>query len=96
MSIKRIHLRKALRLLYLPDSGRRALLRADIRNDLKKAQETEDDSGGDFHGPFWADAKRHVQGEINLFEKVKARIEANNRRERLYPRLAKGFLDWWN
>jgi hypothetical protein len=95
MSIEKIHLRKLLQLFYLPDNRRRSLLRADIRIDLNKALgETTD--GGDFHGPFWADAKSHVAREVDLRIKIKERIESNKGRARLYPLLADGFLSWWN
>lgn len=95
MSIEKIHLRKLLQLFYLPDNRRRSLLRADIRIDLNKALgETTD--GGDFHGPFWADAKSHVAGEEDLRSKIKERIESNKGRTRLYPLLSDGFLRWWN
>ena len=56
---------------------------------------TPRDGGGDFHGPFWADAKKHARGEGDLTEMTNARIAENGRRERLYIALLQGFLDWW-
>lgn len=95
MSIEKIHLRKLLQLFYLPDNKRRSLLRADIRLDLnKEIGETAD--GGDFYGPFWADAKNHVAGGPDLRDQIKERIKANKGRQRLYPLLGDGFLGWWN
>ena len=95
MSIEKIHLRKLLQLFYLPDNRRRSLLRADIRIDLNKALR-EPTEGGDFHVPFWTDAKSHVAGGENLRTKIKERIESNKGRARLYPLLADGFLRWWD
>jgi len=98
MSIEKIQLRKLLRLFYATDPKRRSILRADIYGDIKKeADEDEDeDGGGDFHVPFWADAKRHVDGAVDLLSQTKMRIEKNERRRNLYPQLAAGFLKWWN
>jgi hypothetical protein len=95
MSIEKIHLRKLLQLIYLPDNKRTSLLRADIRSDLKKAA-GEDSKGGDFHGPFWTDAKNHVAGIEDLRSKIKLRVESNIGRKRLYRLLGDGFLRWWN
>jgi hypothetical protein len=95
MSIEKIHLRKLLQLFYLPANKRKSLLRADIRNDLNKAL-GESTDGGDFHGPFWADAKSHVAGQEDLRTAVKNRIASNKSRTRLYPLLAGGFLNWWD
>jgi hypothetical protein len=95
MSIEKILLRKLLRLIYLPDNKRTSLLRADIRSDLKKtAGETSE--GGDFHGPFWTDAKNHVAGIGDLRSKIKQRVDRNKGRKRLYDLLGNGFLQWWD
>jgi hypothetical protein len=93
LSLEAIHLRKLLKILYLAPGPRRTALRDDIRSDLRAAD--GDREGGDFHIPFWADAKEHVAGRADLRELVKARIERNKRRERLYLLLARGFLVWW-
>jgi hypothetical protein len=95
MAINRIPLRKLLRIMFLPHNQRRSALRADIREELSR-ERGEAGAGGDFYAPFWADAKAHVFGSRDLRESVAERIEANSRRENLYPRLRDGFLLWWN
>lgn len=71
------------------------MLRTDIRNGIAKSNRSVS-KGGDFHCPFWADAKSHVAGEIDLGLATTARIEANLTRRRLYPLLMDGFLTWWD
>jgi hypothetical protein len=95
MSIEKIHLRKLLRLFYADRRERRRLLVSDIRNALNKEQDAEN-NGGDFHGPFWADAKDHVAGTSDLREQSKIRIASNKARSRLYPQLTETFLSLWN
>ena len=95
MALERIHLRKLLKILFLELNLRRSEVRADIRDEIAKAAGQEA-SGGDFYGPFWADAKQHVFGTAELTDLVQARIDANDRRSNLYPRLQDGFLIWWN
>jgi hypothetical protein len=95
MSIEKIHLRKLLRLFYASVSKRRAILRADIYSEQRKEDGEDDEGGGDFHGPFWADAKRHVEGRADLPTQTKMRIAKNARRRHLYPLLTQGFLAWW-
>ena len=95
MSLDKIHLRKLLKILYLPDGKRRSELRADIRNEIGKP-DRDGDGGGDFHVPFWAAAKQHVAGAVDLRTEVKTLVKINKRRSRLYPALADGFLRWWN
>lgn len=95
MSLENIHLRKLLKILYLPPNQRTSALRSDIRDELAK-EEGLASGGGDFYGPFWRDAKDHVIGITDLHEAVEARIESNPRRENLYPQLRDGFLLWWN
>lgn len=70
-------------------------VRADVRSHINK-EEGFESSGGDFHVPFWRDAKDHLQGTSDLTEQTHARIGSNSRRSRLYPELAKKFLEWWN
>ena len=95
MSVRMIHLRKLLKLMYLAPNRRVSALRADIRDDI--ARESGDPgSGGDFYGPFWSDAKAHVFGSAYLPEMVQVRIAANSGRANLYPQLRDGFLLWWN
>ena len=95
MALDKIHLRKLLKILYLPVNQRRSELRKDIREELNRAAGLES-GGGDFYGPFWADAKRHVFGALDLIDAVDDRIAVNGRRDNLYPRLRDGFLLWWN
>jgi len=93
MSVDKIHLRKLLQLFEAEPRQRRSLLRADIRSDLRKSAGGK---GGDFHVPFWADAKDHVAGVGDLIEKTKSRVETNATRKRLYPLLADGLLSLWS
>lgn len=95
MSLDRIHLRKLLKILFLPPNLRRSELRKDIREEINR-EAGEDTGGGDFYAPFWADAKAHVFGTLDLYDAVDARIAVNGRRDNLYPRLREGFLLWWN
>jgi hypothetical protein len=95
MSLEIIHLRKLLKLLYLTPSRQVSELRADIRQDIAKEHGSVG-GGGDFHGPFWSDARDHVFHRKDLHDSVRERIASNPGRERLYPRLRDGFLQWWN
>lgn len=83
-------------MMYAPENVRTRILRQDIRSDIKKLIGDDDDGGGDFHVPFWSDAKRHVLGEKDLLTSVTERVAVNKGRKRLYEELAKGFLIWWN
>lgn len=100
MSLERIGLGKLLILIQASAAQRTSLLRTDIRNDIRNdAQRAAGEaraSGGDFYVPFWADAKRHVAGELDLGEAAEARVARNDRRARLYPELCEGFLLWWD
>ena len=95
MSIETISLRKLMQLMLAPERLRTSLLRANITDQIRKEANGPVDGGGDFHSPFWADAKTYVRGEIDLREASAARIEANQGRGRLYPELTEGFLAWW-
>lgn len=95
MSFHLIGLGKLLNAMYATDPQRTTLLRTDIRNGIKKASGSSTDKGGDFYGPFWADAKRDVAGELDLRVVTPQRAEGNKTRERLYPMLCDGFLLWW-
>jgi hypothetical protein len=96
MSFDSIGLGKLLNALYASKSQRIALLRTDIRNDIKRAKASSGKKkGGDFYVPFWADAKRHVAGKLDLRAVTPERTTKNKTRERLYPLLSKGFLLWW-
>ncbi|MGE6742404.1 hypothetical protein ACQKGC_19210 [Allorhizobium pseudoryzae] len=94
MSIDRIHLRKLLKIMFLADGPRRSALRTDIREELAR-EAGNDDGGGDFYAPFWSDARAHVFGMDDLHSMVQTRVQANDRRRNLYPRLRDGFLRWW-
>lgn len=95
MSIRSIHLRKLLKILYLPQNRRISALRADIREDLARERDGPG-AGGDFYGPFWRDAKDHVFGYSDLRDTTRTRIDSNDRRANLYPQLRDGFLLWWD
>jgi hypothetical protein len=81
--------------LFLDPRKQQAAIRKDIWEDRIKAA-GEESSGGDFYGPFWADAKRHVFAEADLRTMVDQRVARNPNRRNLYPRLRDGFLLWWN
>lgn len=95
MSIETLHLRKLLQLLYVNPARQISLLRAEIRADLAK-EEGRPIAGGDFYGPFWSDVNDHVFGRRDIRDAVEDRVESNDRRARLYPALAEGFLKWWD
>lgn len=95
MSLQTIHLRKLLKLFYLDRSRQTSELRADIRSEIARDAGGSGE-GGDFHGPFWSDAKDHVFHRSDLRDTVRMRIESNPSRGRLYPRLQDGFLQWWD
>lgn len=95
MAFDRIHLRKLLKILFSDPNARRAALRSDIREEIAR-DAGQDEGGGDFYAPFWADAKSHVFGTADLHAMVDDRVEANGRRANLYPQLRTGFLTWWN
>jgi len=95
MSMEKIHLRKLLQLIYAPTNLRRTLLREEIRREIAK-RDRKSSSGGDFHAPFWSDAKDHIRGKTDLLSATSERISRNRRKQRLYPELARGFLQWWN
>lgn len=95
MSFEIVGLGKLLNALYADRADCIAILRQDIRDEIKKDAGGPSGDGGDFYIPFWSDAKRHVSNEHDLRTATAARIEKNKSRSRLYPRLAKGFLLWW-
>jgi hypothetical protein len=95
MALEQIHLRKLLKILFLDTKERRSAIRKDIWED-KAREGGRDSSGGDFYGPFWADAKNHAFGHSDLHDTVEQRISSNAKRANLYPRLRDGFLTWWN
>jgi hypothetical protein len=94
MALDQTSLRKLLKLMFLPVRERRSELRKNIREEMSRLTGI-DVGGGDFYGPFWADAKAHVFGALDLHDAVDARIAVNGRRVNLYGRLRDGFLLWW-
>ena len=95
MSIRNIHLRKLLRAFNETESRKKTLLRSDVRSEVNKRM-GKISSGGDFHGPFWSDAKNHAAGKIDLSVATLERIAKHAARGRLYPELTAGFLEWWH
>lgn len=95
MSLQSIGLSKLLNMMYADRSQRRSMLREDIRSVMKKEAGEGSGGGGDFYLPFWSDVKSHVAGTADLRVATAERIEANSRRQRLYPELRDGFLMWW-
>lgn len=94
MSFQKIHLRKLLTAFGLPEKKLVALLRGDIRQHIAN-EKGEARRGGDFHVPFWSDAKDFVLKGTDLKSKTESRVNSNKRRGRLYPSLQQGFMDWW-
>ncbi|MEM6832062.1 MAG: hypothetical protein AAF562_00435 [Pseudomonadota bacterium] len=93
MSFRKIHLRKLLAAFGATEQRLVSMLRADIRAEIDK--ESGQGGGGDFHTPFWSDAKSYVLNGTDFDLSTKARVAANGRRKRLYPLLYNGFMDWW-
>lgn len=96
MSFDKIHLRKLLKAFGSADGKLISLLREDIRQEIKKDKEEGIVAGGDFHSPFWSDAKNFVTEGADLKQLTNDRIAANPMRKRLYPKLYNGFMLWWN
>jgi len=90
---KSLNLYKLLKLFGLKERQLTSALRRELYAERKKL-DSGSDGGGDFHVPFWADAKGHVIGRVDLLEQTQARVDACEQRKRLYPQLASGFLDW--
>jgi hypothetical protein len=95
MSFELIHLRKIIMLCYCPENRQVSEARADIRSELAR-ERGEAGGGGDFHTPFWRDARDHTLGVQDILASTRVRIAANPARARLYPLLAQGFLRWWD
>lgn len=95
MSFELIGLGKLLNAMYATKAQRISMMRSDIRGEIKKEKKLGIDKGGDFYGPFWADAKSHVSGDLDLRVVTIDRIAKNKGRRRLYEMLRDGFLLWW-
>jgi len=93
MSILNVQLRKILQLFYANERLRRRLLLKDIRSDARKESGGKRSKGGDFHVPFWADAKAHVTGTADLTRQTGIRMAANPGRARLYRLLRDASLN---
>jgi hypothetical protein len=93
MTSKKINLHKLLKLFGLQDRQLTSALRRELYGERKRL-ESGPGEGGDFHVPFWSDAKSHVIGKVDLISQTQVRVETSEQRKRLYPRLANGFLDW--
>lgn len=76
MPLQNIHLRKLLKIGFSEARQRQSALRADIREENARQTRTAG-GGGDFYAPFWADAKRHALGTMDLRQAVRERIAAN-------------------
>ncbi|MGH1467211.1 MAG: hypothetical protein ACRBBQ_17825 [Cognatishimia sp.] len=94
MSFRKIHLRKLLAAFGSPEAKQISMLRADIRAEIAK-ESGKNGGGGDFHVPFWSDAKSYVLEGIDFEARTQTRVASNDRRKRLYPDLHAGFMDWW-
>jgi hypothetical protein len=81
--------------MYASKAQRISMMRSDIRTEIEKGKGSSFGKGGDFYGPFWADAKDHVSGNLDLRLATVERIASNERRKRLYAMLRDGFLLWW-
>ncbi|WP_299870099.1 hypothetical protein [uncultured Roseobacter sp.] len=95
MSFRRIHLRKLLVAFGSPEAKQVSMLRSDIRSEIAK-ENGQSNGGGDFHVPFWSDAKSYVLNGTDLASRTETRVASNKQRKRLYPSLHDGFMDWWN
>jgi hypothetical protein len=95
MSLEKIHLRKLLQIFVADARKQRSLLLEDIRKERAKEAQDNDD-GGDFYSPFWADVKDHAAHRSNIIEQTEIRIGKNKNRGRLYPQLRDSFIEMWN
>ena len=89
-----INLNTLLSWFSMPDNKMKAKVREAARSYINK-QQGLNSGGGDFHMPFWRDAKHHLAGTADLREATQLRISENKRRERLYNLLTDNFLRWW-
>lgn len=62
-----------------------------MRDSLRKEAAGRGAGGGDFHVPFWKDAKEYAAHGGDLVTVTEEQIGKNWRRKRLYPSLADGF-----
>lgn len=93
MTALKINLNKLLKWYSLDERSLVSALRADIRAERDKL-EGKTKGGGDFHSPFWADAKISLISGVSLRSLTALRVESSKQRRRLYPLLYKGFQSW--
>ncbi|MDX2210981.1 MAG: hypothetical protein SFV20_11580 [Sphingopyxis sp.] len=93
MTIEKIALGKLLKIFGAKDADRIRLIRSDLREEKAK-KDSQSETGPDFYGPFWADAKAHVAGRSDLHVTTKQRIADLAQRKTLYILLRDGFLRW--
>lgn len=74
MALDKVHLRKLLKLFLMKDSVRSTAIRNDAREVMKRVEEGRG-KGGDFHVPFWRDAKVHASGGRDLVEATAEQVE---------------------
>ncbi|WP_123906212.1 hypothetical protein [Sphingorhabdus sp. YGSMI21] len=95
MSLKSISLKKLLQLCGAEEQRLVSEIRNDIRLDIRR-QQGKTSGGGDFHPPFWRDAKNFVFEGVDLYDATEQRIAKDKNKKRLYPDLRDGFLSWWD
>jgi len=91
MSVHSINLNTLIQYFALPDNRMRAKVRAAARAYMSVSEREQ----RHFHIPFWRDAKQHLANIADLQEATRLRVREHAGRARLYPAMAKGFLDWW-
>ena len=74
-----------------PEAKQVSMLRSDIRSEIAK-ENGQSNGGGDFHVPFWSDAKSYVLNGTDLASRTETRVASNKQRKRLYPSLHDGFI----
>ena len=90
-----MRLRKLLVAFGSAEPKQISMLRSDIRAKIAK-ENGQSNGGGDFHVPFWSDAKSYVLDGTDLESCTETRVASNKQRKRLYSDLYKGFMDWWD
>jgi hypothetical protein len=93
VSLEKINLNTAVRLIFSPANRQTSDLRADIRRENAKSEGLE--GGPDFYVPFWGDAKLHAVGSADLHECVADRISACVKVRRGFSRsILNALLSW--
>lgn len=94
MSFELINLNKLLRICALHDDKARSALKREAYQDRRR-EEHPSESGGDFYGPFWSDAKSYATEGTDLELATSMRIERHGVRDRLYSVVCPQFIEWW-